>query len=86
MLMATGHEHPENGWERRLAPGYGRLNDAVREAMAMASAALDTLVGPRSMQRALAGLHPVAGRSAYHQRLVGSWMTTRALADAAFAR
>ena len=38
MLMATGHEHPENGWERRLAPGYGRLNDAVREAMAMASA------------------------------------------------
>ena len=35
MLMATAHEHPENGWERRLAPGYGRLNDAVREAMAM---------------------------------------------------
>ena len=38
MPVATSNEHPANGWERRLAPGYGRLNDAMREAMAMASA------------------------------------------------
>ena len=38
------------------------------------------------MQRALAGLHPVAGRSGYDQRLVGSWMAIRALTDAAFER
>ena len=72
MLMATGHEHPENGWERRLAPGYGRLNDAVREAMAMAARHEGLLLDPVYTPKTMAGLvaHVRAGRIARGNRVL----------------
>ena len=84
MLMATGHEHPENGWERRRAPGYGRLNDAVHEAMEMVACHEGLLLDPVYTAKAIAGLvaHVRAERIARGSRALfayadclGSWLS-----------
>ena len=55
-----------------LAPGYGRLNDAVREAMALAARHEGLLLDPVYTGRAMAGLigHVRAGRIAAGSRVL----------------
>ena len=54
------------------APGYGRLNDAVREAMAMAARHEALLLDPVYTGKAMAGLvaHVRAGRIAAGSRVL----------------
>ena len=55
-----------------LAPGYGRLNDAVREAMALAARREGLLLDPVYTGRAMAGLidHVRSGRIAPGSRVL----------------
>ena len=55
-----------------LAPGYGRLNDAVREALALAARREALLLDPVYTGRAMAGLiaHVRSGRIAAGSRVL----------------
>ena len=70
------------------APGYGRLNDAVREAMAMAARLEGLLLDPVYTGKAMAGLvaHVRSGRIAWGSRVLFVLSTAAGICTGAAAQ